>query len=179
MDNKKELKINNKFIYKYTINKSENVNIDQFESLIIDRINWVFKEENIPNSIDFYVISFEEIGNKFLYTAYIELNLDIKKELLKKYFMESNSKMGITSSSELIIKKWPVIDELIKKGDFKSNPNLIIDNKGKRVSFKKHAALLIFNKVPLNEIYRILIHIYPEEFHFIFKDWSKKKYILK
>lgn len=40
MNNKKEIKISNKIIYKYTINKSENINIiDQFESLIIDRIN--------------------------------------------------------------------------------------------------------------------------------------------
>lgn len=105
MNNKKEIKISNKFIYKYTINKLENIDIDQFESLIIGRINWVFKEENIRNRVDFYVISFEEIGDKFLYTAYIELGLDIKKELLEKYFMESNSKMGIISSSELIIKK--------------------------------------------------------------------------
>jgi len=179
MNNKKEIKISNKFIYKYTINKLENINMDQFESLIIDRINWVFKEENIRNRIDFYVISFEEIGEKFLYKAYIELGLDIKKELLEKYFMESNSKMGIISSSELIVKKWPIIDELIKKDDFKSNPNLIIDNKGKRLSFKKHVALLIFNKVPSDEIYRILMHIYPEEFHFIFKGWSKEKYTVK
>lgn len=93
--------------------------------------------------------------------------------------MESNPEMGITSSSELIIKKWSIIDELIKKGDFKSNPNLIIDNKGKRVSFKKHAALLIFNKIPLDEINRILRHIYPEEFHFIFKGWSKEKIYFK
>lgn len=92
--------------------------------------------------------------------------------------MESNYEMGIISSSELIVKKWPIIDELIKKSDFKSNPNLIIDNKGKRLSFKKHVALLIFNKIPIDEIYRILMHIYSEEFHFIFKGWSKEKYTI-
>lgn len=179
MNNKKEIKVSNKFIYKYTINKSENINIDQFESLITDRINWVFKEESIRNRIDFYVISFEEIGDKILYKAYIELGLDIKKELLEKYFMESNFEMGIISSSELIIKKWPIIDELIKKGDFKSNPNLIIDNKGKRLSFKKHVILLLFNQIPLDEINRILRNIYPEEFSFIFKGWGKEKYTVK
>lgn len=179
MKKNKEIKLNNKFIYKYIINKSENINIDQFESLITGYITWVFKEEKIINSIDFYVISSEETFDKNIYKVFIQLGLDIKKELLEKYFMESNIDRGLISSSELIVKKWPIIDELIKEGNFKSKPNLIIDNKGNRLPFKKHVALLIYQKTPLDEIYKNLMNIYSEEFSFIFKGWGKEKYTLK
>lgn len=176
---KAEIKNSNKFIYKYIINKKEQVDINQFESLIIGHINWIFKEESITNRINFYVISSEETIDKNIYKVYIELGLHIKKELLEKYLMESNPEMGIISSSQLTTKKWSIIDQLIKNGNFKSNPNLMIDEKGKRLSFKKHTILLIFNKIPLDEIYKILMNIYSEEFNFIFKNLSKEKYILK